>query len=328
MSTPNEIKNDFRLLKDQIQNKGYFNYPRQNLVTEIFIIFALFGIAVTIRPSSHLLSIALASIGGITLVWWIHNAGHDAFFKSKQNSKFGIEFLGILFLGMPQIEYHYEVHRRHHGFTNIIGKDGALDTGPIRWHAKMYTKENPDVLKFQSWIWLFLVLPLTWPLITFRCVQTLIERKNYVRLSAFTLRWIAVPFLVEFDFYFIVIPIIVTGFVLGFVASLNHFHMEMDDKPLAEFPSSVFLVTQNLSHRGFVMTWLTGGLNFHIEHHLFPTLPSWTLRKISPLVQDFATRHGLPYHTGSLPMATLKLYRRLNDPISETAESPNQEQHA
>jgi delta8-fatty-acid desaturase len=43
------------------------------------------------------------------------------------------------------------------------------------------------------------------------------------------------------------------------------------------------------------MDWFHGGLQFQVEHHLFPRLPRCNLRKISPLVKDLCKKHNLPY---------------------------------
>ncbi|XP_057793112.1 delta(8)-fatty-acid desaturase-like, partial [Salvia miltiorrhiza] len=43
------------------------------------------------------------------------------------------------------------------------------------------------------------------------------------------------------------------------------------------------------------MDWFFGGLQFQLEHHLFPRLPRCHLRKISPLVRELCEKHGLPY---------------------------------
>lgn len=43
------------------------------------------------------------------------------------------------------------------------------------------------------------------------------------------------------------------------------------------------------------MDWFHGGLQFQVEHHMFPRLPRYNLRKISPLVKSFCAKHQLPY---------------------------------
>lgn len=46
-------------------------------------------------------------------------------------------------------------------------------------------------------------------------------------------------------------------------------------------------------------TSLYGGINCHIEHHLFPQISSSVLHKIAPIVREFAQAHKIPYHTFS-----------------------------
>merc|ERR550514_345975 len=44
------------------------------------------------------------------------------------------------------------------------------------------------------------------------------------------------------------------------------------------------------------MDWFHGGLQFQIEHHLFPRIPRRNLRKVAPFVEDLCKRHGIRYH--------------------------------
>ncbi|WRX11026.1 Cytochrome b5-like heme/steroid binding domain - like 4 [Theobroma cacao] len=45
------------------------------------------------------------------------------------------------------------------------------------------------------------------------------------------------------------------------------------------------------------MDWFFGGLQFQLEHHLFPRLPRCQLRKVSPIVRDLCKKHNLPYRS-------------------------------
>ena len=47
------------------------------------------------------------------------------------------------------------------------------------------------------------------------------------------------------------------------------------------------------------LDWLHGGLQFQIEHHLFPRMPRHNLRKASPHVQALCRELRLPYHMPS-----------------------------
>ena len=50
-----------------------------------------------------------------------------------------------------------------------------------------------------------------------------------------------------------------------------------------------------------VMDFAAGGINYHIEHHLFPSINYADLHKVAPVVQAFCAEHGLPYHTYRYP---------------------------
>jgi fatty acid desaturase len=49
-----------------------------------------------------------------------------------------------------------------------------------------------------------------------------------------------------------------------------------------------------------LVDFVLGGLNYQIEHHLFPTMPRPNLRRAQPLVRAFCRQHGLPYTEASL----------------------------
>jgi fatty acid desaturase len=65
-----------------------------------------------------------------------------------------------------------------------------------------------------------------------------------------------------------------------------------------------FLRRQVLTSRNIRGNWLTdlalGGLNYQIEHHLFPSMPRPNLRRSQPLISEFCRQHGLPYAQASL----------------------------
>ncbi|XP_008805633.2 acyl-lipid (9-3)-desaturase-like [Phoenix dactylifera] len=54
------------------------------------------------------------------------------------------------------------------------------------------------------------------------------------------------------------------------------------------------------------MDWFHGGLQFQVEHHLFPRLPRCQLRRISPYVKELCKKHALPYTAASFWDANLR----------------------
>lgn len=56
---------------------------------------------------------------------------------------------------------------------------------------------------------------------------------------------------------------------------------------------------------------LCGGLDYQVEHHLFPRLAPQRLRKIGPEVQAICEEHGVPYRTASWPKTLLSALERV-----------------
>jgi len=90
------------------------------------------------------------------------------------------------------------------------------------------------------------------------------------------------------------------GLYLGSVFAPNHKGMPI----LSNNDDSDFLRRQVLTARNVHGGWLTdlvlGGLNYQIEHHLFPNMPRPSLRRAQPAVRAYCLNHGLPYAETSL----------------------------
>jgi fatty acid desaturase len=85
------------------------------------------------------------------------------------------------------------------------------------------------------------------------------------------------------------------GLYLGCSFAPNHKGMPT----LTEAEELDFLRRQVLTSRNVrgsrLVDFLLGGLNYQIEHHLFPNMPRPNLRRAQPLIRAFCTRHNIPY---------------------------------
>lgn len=73
------------------------------------------------------------------------------------------------------------------------------------------------------------------------------------------------------------------------------------------------------------MDWFFGGLQFQLEHHIFPRLPRGQLRKVSPIVQELCKKHNIPYRSLSFfdaNMTTLKTLRTAALQARDFTQSP------
>jgi linoleoyl-CoA desaturase len=71
------------------------------------------------------------------------------------------------------------------------------------------------------------------------------------------------------------------------------------------------LTTSNFGNKSRWFSWYVGGLNFQIEHHLFPHICHVHYRKIASIVQDTAREFGLPYRSADTFAAALLSHARL-----------------
>ena len=64
-------------------------------------------------------------------------------------------------------------------------------------------------------------------------------------------------------------------------------------------------------HGGFILSVLSGNLNYQIEHHLYPDMPSNRLAAISKQVKQICRDYDLPYNTGSFPGQLAQVQRTI-----------------
>ena len=76
--------------------------------------------------------------------------------------------------------------------------------------------------------------------------------------------------------------------------------MKIDDvtnnKMATDWASHMMHTTANIATKSLFLTWFSGGLNFQIEHHLFPNICHIHYKNISSIVKATALEFNLPYH--------------------------------
>src|SRR5439155_23849705 len=112
---------------------------------------------------------------------------------------------------------------------------------------------------------------------------------------------------------FILVQQALFGLYLGCSFAPNHKGMPM----LAADDQSDFLRRQVLTSRNVRGNWLVdfalGGLNYQIEHHLFPSMPRPNLPHAQAIVRAFCDRHGLSYCETTLLRSYAQALRHLRD---------------
>jgi fatty acid desaturase len=108
------------------------------------------------------------------------------------------------------------------------------------------------------------------------------------------------------------VELAVFGFYMGFSFAPAHIGMPLVSPKLKlDFLRRQVLVSRNISG-GPLMSVFMGGLNYQVEHHLFPSMARPYLRRAQPLIAAYCAEHGVPYTQMNLWQAYRNVIRYLN----------------
>jgi linoleoyl-CoA desaturase len=337
----------FPTLKARVD--AYFNgvrHPAGNrklyfkALLQVAAAFALYVALVFYTPPA-LISIVLCVILGIDLALIgfnvMHEGGHQSFSKYAWLNKVSAYFLNIL--GGNQYYWKIKHNQNHHTYTNIEGMDSDIDVKPLmRLHEG---QPRHPYHRFQHIYWFFLygISYLAW--VFYEDFQKYFsgrisansERKKIAR-SEHIVFWVSK---IVYVLAYIVIPIAFVGwlwwavgfliitfvcglaisivFQLAHVVGVTSFHSAEGGVSKTEWAVHQLASTCNFGTSSKSLHWLLGGLNFQIEHHLFPRVSHIHYPAISVFVREACQQSGIVYHEYSTMMAAIishiKLLQRL-----------------
>ncbi len=263
-----------------------------------------------------LIAVGLGFASG-QLGFQLHDAGHRQMFRSRPlNAAIGF-FTANLLLGMSH-GWWVDKHNRHHGNPNHVELDPDIKVGVVSYStAQALAKRGlaRRVAAHQAYLFFPLLLGLAWAmhLASFRFV--LLERPRAAAAEAVGLALHFVLYLgllialvgPGWAIAVALIQISVGGLYMALVFAPNHKGMpQVAAGERIDFLRAQVLTSRNVrSHP--VTDFLYGGLNYQIEHHLFPTMPRCHVRRAHAIVRDYCREIGVPYHEVSM----LQSYREI-----------------
>lgn len=246
-----------------------------------------------------------------------HDGGHGAFSDWPWVNK--LMALTLDLVGASSYFWHYQHGVFHHTYTNVKGHDPDVDLGILGRLAPAHRR-----LPFHRWQHLYLwllygFLAVKWHLYDdFRCLilgrlgEHKIQRPRGWDLVTF-LGGKAVFFSLAFGFPMLLHPVWavlafyavvagVAGIVMSVVFQLAHVVEEAEfpeqpDSGRIDKPWAIHEVetTVDFARNSRVASWLLGGLNFQIEHHLFPRICHVNYPAISGIVKEVCKEWGVRY---------------------------------
>ena len=292
-------------------------------VVQVFSALSLYILLVFFTPFV-LVAIPLCFILGLNLAVIgfnvMHEGGHQSFSKHAWVNNVSSYVLNVL--GGNSYYWKIKHNINHHTYTNIEGMDSDIDVKPfMRLHDDQPLRSYH---RYQHLYWpvLYSISYLVW--IFYEDLQKYISGKVAVNAARkkLPLKEHVIFWFTKFMYVamYIVIPIAVVGwlhwligfllvtftcglaisivFQLAHVVEGTQFRSASTQNQHSEQEWAVHQInaTANFATRSKYLHWLLGGLNFQIEHHLFPRVSHIHYPKISMLVKQACTESNIIYH--------------------------------
>lgn len=324
----NATNGTYNELKRLIKERGLLDKAIPGYMVRVAIVQLLFLSSIAILVFVHLfwvqcLDAVLMAFSSTQIGFIGHDAGHRQVFDSTRKNDILGMLQGNLLLGMS-FSWWNAKHNAHHSRPNEIDSDPDVDVPMIAFTPANVLKRR-GFFRFmtQHQVWFFFpVLCLVGLSLQVNSIKFLFRgQSRYRRLEVALL---VVHYLWYFGLIFSVLPLwqglifiaihkIVNGLYLGSVFAPNHKGMLMPEHGSdMDFLRRQVLTARNVRANPIADYWY-GGLNYQIEHHLFPAMPRRHLGEAQRVIRAFCAQHGIAYHETSFARSYYEILAYLHE---------------
>ena len=297
-------------LRKQLLQAGCFKSAPVKHCLHMFGVVTLYAGGFTLfllQPTVgiYLITLVVLAFANVQAGFIAHEAGHGAITKRRWLAKL-IGQLFDSFLAALSYSHYQSIHKPHHSHCN----EQAVD---VDMQSDLFSVYPDSVLEKRTWIGRFITryqAYLIWPLISLQGFTLKIDSLNTIRKNPKTTRldqiamgshmllWFGLPVYVLGLPHALLNYVLMTwfiGFYCGYTFLVNHVGTRVigPEENIRSFTQRV-AVTRNLGDSRFNDIFF-GGINNHIEHHLFPTISSFKLRQARVITRKFCKQHSVPY---------------------------------
>jgi fatty acid desaturase len=313
----------YRELGQIVRERGWLEKAQGRMLTELGVLVALHvgGIALFLAVDNVFVRAAallISTFGGLGITTNTHTSSHNASCRSMSLNR-ALTYFGYPFIFGTSANFWWNKHCVvHHPAPNVIEVDDDIDLMPFLVINERELRESRGLARLFyriQWIFIPLLLALNTFFTEYQGYRFLLpvlfdpkrrRTSHWIDLGVLILHlaaWIAVPML-----FFSPLR------VLGFYAlrnSLMGYAMFAAFAP-AHFPAEAAFIDKSqlagdyvLRQTATTVNFRTGffgrlacaGVDFQIEHHLFPGVPHCYYPEMSRVVREYCLRHGYPYRT-------------------------------
>jgi fatty acid desaturase len=316
---------DYAELMAQVRGAGLLDRSWVRYIPRVLVLVAMIaaGMVVFVRLGESWWQLAVAAYFAVVfaqLGFLGHDAGHQQVFRNKRlNDGFGlmISNLGTGF----SYSWWMDKHTKHHRNPNDVTRDPDVRKNVIAWTPEQYASQKGVlrwISKHQATIYAPLLLLEAFNLHLGSILVLMANpRKRILEIVLMTLHvagGLTILFFVMGPWQalaFVAVQQSLLGVYLGASFAPNHKGMQiLDGGASPDFLRRQVLTSRNVTG-GRALAVAFGGLNYQIEHHLFPSMPSRNLSRCRPLVKTFCTDRGVAYCETNLGDSYAQVFRYL-----------------
>ena len=311
-----DSKGDFAELKRRVKAQGLLEKQGGFLYDKMLVNAVLLAGSFWILFNTHswwvlvlnaaFMAFIFGQIGFIT-----HDMGHrQAFNRPRKNDFFGL-LHGNLMLGMSY-GWWVDKHNQHHANPNQVDFDPDIAI-PVLAFTKEEALEKRGIIKamvkYQGYLFVPILMFETFSL-RVGSLQFFANRKDWkyrkLEIALFCLHfaWFFGMIFTALGFWpglvFVAVQQALFGLYLSSVFAPNHKGMPMiPEDSVMDFLQLQVVTARNVRAHPVTDFWY-GGLNYQIEHHLFPTMARNQLRKAQQIIRAYCEECGVPYYETSI----------------------------
>ena len=317
----------------QISKHANFNMKFKTVfmicLYSIPLILMLTGFVNTLWPMMVMWALMGFGMAGIGLSV-MHDANHGSYSSNQKVNK-GLGFI-LNYIGGFHTNWIIQHNVLHHSFTNVHGFDEDIDKGVMRFSPD---QEHKRFFRFQAFYAPFLygLMTIYWLLVKDYQLLFRYDKKELLEGQGLTFRkalfqitfnkiWyilltLVLPLMIiDLPWWQILLGFLlmqlICGWILAFVFQPAHvlegvnFYKPDEEGSIENSWAIHQLQTTSNFSSNMILSWFIGGLNFQIEHHLFPNICHVHYQDISGIVKNTAAEFNIPYHQQNSFFAAIK----------------------
>jgi len=305
----------YKLEKTSLFKADYFFEAVQMLHTIAFLFLAYY------YSTSYPLFAACCLGFGTLIAGWV---GHQADHQRDNIMRCLNDYYSTLVAGLST-SWWSNKHNLHHLSTNEMDHDGDINLAPFiyLWAPKKEQDSWNRGIQHVYFSALYSILQIKWQ---YDSLLWAYSQKKHKELALLIVHWIFYLFFLPWKVW--VLGTLITGTVSAWVVTASHQaehklegkrDMTGEEKvvkskyQIHDYFAHQVITTRNIDLQSWFLNYICGGMQYQIEHHIFPRIPLYKLSTVKPLVEKLCAERGIEYRQENLWDISKRNYRNIEE---------------